>query len=111
MSTFSSVVFLPWLGPADYICLRQMKDGDYLPPTYQDWLTRAVAQAMDLLASGCSAQIVNLKIEDYFDWLHQHCLPDTAEARAQYLSHVAHEVGCEVENVCWPWPVRPNAAA
>lgn len=99
-----TVVLVPWYEQEDFHRLRQMPNGNYLPPDYDKWRSQAVNRTRDLLAQGVSAQLVRLNIERYFDWLFQHDAPDTASTRLRYLYQLSGEAGCEVVDVCWPEP-------
>jgi hypothetical protein len=98
------VVLVPWYEQEDFVRLRQMLNGKYLPSDYAKWRDRAVAETQALLAQGHSAQLVRLNIERYFGWLCERCEPDTTSARLHYLYHLSGEAGCEVIDVCWPEP-------
>lgn len=97
-------MLVPWYEQDDFIRIRQMRNGVYLPPCYSAWREQAVAKVRELLATGAAAQVVGVRIDAYFQWLCERGVADTVTSRRQYLYYLSGEAAYEIRDVCWPEP-------
>lgn len=88
------IVFVPWYEPEDYYSFRSMNGGKNMPPSYEDWMNKAVREVMQLLARGTATQIVRLRPGDYFRWLVDRCAADNPAERLAYLALLHGQSGC-----------------
>lgn len=85
-----------WCEEDDYSCFKAMNGGSALPARYAQWAALAQRELNDLLGSGCAAQIVRVRPDQYFAWLKQRCAADTPAERKLYMRHLAAEAGGEL---------------
>jgi len=82
-----------WCEETDYPSFKCMNGGDALPTRYEQWATVAREELHDLLSCGHAAQIVRVKLREYFAWLGQRGAPDTPLERKRYMLYLAAEAG------------------
>jgi hypothetical protein len=79
-----------WYKEEHYAALLAIfDDAELLPPTYQDWLSRAEAKKAEVEADGDQVMKVFIDPETFPEWCAKKGVPKDAEARTQLALEVA----------------------
>lgn len=79
-----------WYKEEHYVPLLEMfDDAELLPPTYQDWLTRAEEKKAEVEAAGDQVLKVFIDPETFPEWCEKKKLAKDANARSQLAIEVA----------------------
>ena len=85
-----SVQALVWYKEEHWATLKEMfVDGDMLPVSFSDWLTRAEKMKTDAEAAGDAVIKVYIDPETFPQWCESKGLPMNSEARSQLAIEVA----------------------
>ncbi|SHO48543.1 hypothetical protein [Desulfopila aestuarii] len=85
-----SVQALVWYKEEHWLTLKEMfVDGDMLPASFDDWLTRAEKMKKDAEAAGDAVIKVFIDPETFPGWCESKGLPMDSEARSQLAIEVA----------------------
>ncbi len=85
-----SVQVLVWYKEEDWARLKEVfVDGDMLPATYDDWLTRAEAMLEEIRNTGDIGMKVYIDPETFPEWCKEKGLEMNSEARSQMAIEVA----------------------
>lgn len=85
-----SIQALVWYKEEHWDTLKEMfADGHMLPPSYQEWLTRAEAMKIEIEAGGDAVIKVFIDPETFPEWCEKKGLPLDSEARSQLAIEVA----------------------
>lgn len=85
-----SIQAMVWYKEEHWDTLKKLfADGDMLPLSYQDWLTRAEAMKADVEAAGDAVIKVYIDPETFPEWCEKKGLPMNSEARSQLAIEVA----------------------
>jgi hypothetical protein len=85
-----SIQAMVWYRKEEWETLKEMfVDGDKLPVTYEDWLSRAEQMKNEVQAAGDAVIKVYIDPETFPDWCKKKGLEMNSEARSQMAIEVA----------------------
>lgn len=92
IETYTAV--LPWYERAEFQRMWELAhDKDDMPSNYEDWHANAVEVMTTWLARGRALQIVTIRPAEFFAWLEERQLPNTAAVRLKFVEEKARGGG------------------
>lgn len=84
-----TVILVPWYERLDFEQLLKLTKCSGFPKRYDAWLDQIFLEMRRILSSGFAMKIVTVHVDSYFFWLRSETRSDCAEARADYIGHLA----------------------